>query len=416
LNEEGDMIGGIINPILGFSIAIFSFLAFYVQYKANKQVQKQFNIQQFQSQFYEMLRFYKEDVSSIEVIDIFTGNKVKGREAFEYFYKELQFLYECRKYRKLETYSIFNAYNCFYTGDTKDIPKYEELACVTTLGLNFSLSRRYIEDSINISSMNQADVYNIKKRIVGKNSSLGQYYRHLFQMVDIVHKNEELEYSEKLTYSRLLRAQMSDKEQVLLFYNWLAGYKTGKYGSLWEQRNLNFEKIDNLSMDKDKEENKNYFFSDYRMIRNVFRDMIFDDLGENIYDAYRNLKDYKEKDIYPIFEGNVYNDFHFFINSIDKAKSAVHCYLGNDSVGFIELVLDNKDYKLINLTINQGFEHFGIIEKLIEKCIEISEKQQKNLIFTLTENNEKIKTILTSNSFKEYKNGLYERKNWTALI
>ena len=48
----GDAIGGITNPIIAVGAAILTFAAFYVQYQANKQVQDQFKIQQFESQFY----------------------------------------------------------------------------------------------------------------------------------------------------------------------------------------------------------------------------------------------------------------------------------------------------------------------------------------------------------------------------
>ncbi|MFN5848720.1 MAG: hypothetical protein ACK43K_09535, partial [Chitinophagales bacterium] len=42
-NEIGDTVGGILNPLFAISICIFTGLAFYAQYEANKQVQDQFN-------------------------------------------------------------------------------------------------------------------------------------------------------------------------------------------------------------------------------------------------------------------------------------------------------------------------------------------------------------------------------------
>lgn len=41
-NEIGDTVGGILNPLFAISICIFTGLAFYAQYEANKQVQEQF--------------------------------------------------------------------------------------------------------------------------------------------------------------------------------------------------------------------------------------------------------------------------------------------------------------------------------------------------------------------------------------
>ncbi|MAU17159.1 MAG: hypothetical protein CMH46_16650 [Muricauda sp.] len=46
LGSLGDTIGGIINPIIAISASLLTFLAFYIQYQANKQVQRQFEKQQ----------------------------------------------------------------------------------------------------------------------------------------------------------------------------------------------------------------------------------------------------------------------------------------------------------------------------------------------------------------------------------
>lgn len=43
-NEIGDSIGGILNPIIGITGSILTFLAFYIQYKANKEQKKYFFI------------------------------------------------------------------------------------------------------------------------------------------------------------------------------------------------------------------------------------------------------------------------------------------------------------------------------------------------------------------------------------
>ena len=61
----GDAVGGILNPVIAIGAALLTFLAFYIQYQANRQVQEQFKVQQFESQFYEMLRLHKENVNSL---------------------------------------------------------------------------------------------------------------------------------------------------------------------------------------------------------------------------------------------------------------------------------------------------------------------------------------------------------------
>ncbi|WP_173468097.1 putative phage abortive infection protein [Fibrobacter succinogenes] len=88
---------------------------------------------------------------------------------------------------------------------------------------------------------------------------LNHYYRHLYQMVKIIanYNNEIVKKDEKRKYLRMLRAQLTGKEQLMLFYNWLAGY-----GCDWEN-------------------NKNHFFTEFRMIHNINIDEsgFFDEVG-----------------------------------------------------------------------------------------------------------------------------------------
>jgi uncharacterized membrane protein len=59
--QIGDTIGGIMNPFIGIASIIVMFLAFYMQYEANKMMQSQFKKNQFENQFFEMLKTHKEN-------------------------------------------------------------------------------------------------------------------------------------------------------------------------------------------------------------------------------------------------------------------------------------------------------------------------------------------------------------------
>lgn len=63
----GDAVGGILNPIIAIGAALLTFLAFYIQFEANRQVKKQFESQQFESQFYEMIRLHKENINEMKI-------------------------------------------------------------------------------------------------------------------------------------------------------------------------------------------------------------------------------------------------------------------------------------------------------------------------------------------------------------
>jgi hypothetical protein len=58
-------------------------------------------------------------------------------------------------------------------------------------------------------------------------------------------------YDDKMKYLKILRAQLSNHEQIMLFYNWMS-----KYGASWEN-----------------EENK--FFTEYCIIHNLWINELF---------------------------------------------------------------------------------------------------------------------------------------------
>ena len=78
-------------------------------------------------------------------------------------------------------------------------------------------------------------------------------------MVKIIanYKESIVKKEEKRKYLRMLRAQLTNFEQLMLFYNWLSGY-----GCDWENE-------------------KNHFFTTFRMIHNIVIDdrIIFKNFG-----------------------------------------------------------------------------------------------------------------------------------------
>lgn len=64
----------------------------------------------------------------------------------------------------------------------------------------------------------------------GHMTIFGHYYRHLYQTVSYVVKQDKdlISHTDKLDYLRTLRAQLTDHEQVLLYYNAIA-----EFGEEW---------------------------------------------------------------------------------------------------------------------------------------------------------------------------------------
>ncbi|MEN4759491.1 putative phage abortive infection protein [Chryseobacterium sp. C39-AII1] len=68
LGDIGDFLGGYFGVLIGFTGIIFTFIAFYIQYLANIQVQHQFRLQQFENQFQKMVDVYLNNKDKFSII------------------------------------------------------------------------------------------------------------------------------------------------------------------------------------------------------------------------------------------------------------------------------------------------------------------------------------------------------------
>ena len=96
----------------------------------------------------------------------------------------------------------------------------------------------------------------------GRKKTLVRYYRHLYLMVKFVAQNKNLDYSEKRELLRILRAQMSGEEQLMLFFNWAS-----EIGIQWE------EMLQSSSSNKEKIK-YNHFFTEFRVIHNIIPEQL----------------------------------------------------------------------------------------------------------------------------------------------
>ena len=65
----GDTIGGIMGPFVAIAAAILTFLAFWVQFKANEQLRNDISVERFESKFYKLLDIHMQNVNSIKIDD-----------------------------------------------------------------------------------------------------------------------------------------------------------------------------------------------------------------------------------------------------------------------------------------------------------------------------------------------------------
>ena len=261
---------GIVNPFIAIAAAFLTFAAFWVQYQANQKRIEENNEQKKKEEkqavvarFYEMLKIHKDNVQELEWDD--NGIRYSGRMIFDAYLKSFDAIFEIivndlneRKINKGMDFVIKESYKAFFDGFSEN-----QKTDVFGIALMSAKEKRGVwTDPFFINSQ-------------GCRYELNHYYRHLFLMVKQVVNTDDkiLSYNEKRDLLRILRAQLTSKEQAMLFYNWYSGY-----GIQWEE-------IDDSNEVKN---SKNHFFTDYRMLHNInFNDFCFLPT-ENKIDVFKN--------------------------------------------------------------------------------------------------------------------------------
>jgi hypothetical protein len=274
---------GVMSPFVAICAAILTYLAFRMQFLANKKMLSDSAKQQVERQFYEMLKIHKDNVNKLQwkifesetenVVDVMNlnsscGNTLtkgimkeythiprNGNGVLSFFLNELTLIYLCVKEiwnakKKKKEEIFFAAYEIFFEGIQKS----------SQLSLAEKKLMRNIQDKIrdprNSGNFLETDIYKKCGKIgrcnvfTGHRDVLNSYYRHLFYTVKtVVNSPVYKDDDERLTYLKILRSQMTSEEQTLLLFNWYAGY-----GTEWECK---------------KEKLENHFFTQYKMIHNI---------------------------------------------------------------------------------------------------------------------------------------------------
>lgn len=289
-NSETGVIGdtfGIMNPFVAIAAAIITFAAFWTQYQANQEMQKNSYRMQFERQFYEMLKIHCDNVKNLHAesqhksldADNHSQKNVNGHEYFCCLLEEFNLIYDSiKKFEGIE--DIFNkTYQTFFFGiNSTNIQLKQETAD--------SLNNYVFQNSSSLVWEKHPKLIPLKDTLCkGRMDLLVPYYRHLFLMVKTVvqFKDDLFSYEDKRQFLRILRAQLSSAEQVLLYYNWKSGC-----GEKWEE-------------DSSKPDG-NHFFTDYRIIHNIIpkdcRAFNSDEILKSLLDKNPNYKkiDDDEKD------------------------------------------------------------------------------------------------------------------------
>ena len=294
--QVGDTIGGVMGPFIALIAAFLTFMAFWIQYRANekqnaiakkqleiaelqmtmaKEQERKYAIERFENTLHQMLDMYSKNSDAVKV------GGLTGKEAFEEMAAELFYIYYVldKKLRKIildqskiiddnrrdniakyatilfdekEKRKMFLtrlAYDLFFYGtNVVDLDKVyhgrEELYLANELLSQLQKLAYHSTDTVTYRSKLKRlttppiDKINIDEysahyqMALGHNAQLGHYYRQLLQIVKYISETPIiLEECQKYNYAKLLRSQLCDAEQILLFYNSLS-----IMGMAWNER------------------------------------------------------------------------------------------------------------------------------------------------------------------------------------
>ena len=256
-NEDTGHIGntfGIMSPFIAIAAVIVTYLAFRMQLDANEKMFDNSRRMQFERQFHEMLKIHCDNVKSLHAESSYTPpgsdypvrKAAEGREFFTCLLEEFNLIYD--RIKELEgTENIFDkAYHTFFFGIDSATNKLKKET--------IELFRNFVfQNSNTLVWHNHPKLISIADSLCkGRIDQLVPYYRHLFLLVKTVAQADKhlFSYADKRQFLRILRAQLSSAEQILLYYNW----KSDR-AKQWEEDST--------------KPGSNHFFTDYRIIHNI---------------------------------------------------------------------------------------------------------------------------------------------------
>ncbi|MDT0678297.1 putative phage abortive infection protein [Autumnicola musiva] len=276
-NEIGITFNGLMSPFIAISAALLTFIAFLVQYQANKKIQEQFKIQEVDQLFFEMLKLHKENVNEFNIDGydhIVTKQpdskdslqkiqrQTSQRKVFVTMVTELEAIIEIAqlmlqpKTDKNKERLFQVAYEIFFFGiESENVQNWNfhrfEQFKLKLKNIRKKHSYSYSKENKFVVNGKYIHLYIKYKPFSGHENRLGHYYRHLYSTVDYIvsrEKDRTISKDKSQHYLKLLRAQLSNDEQLLLYYNYRIGY-----GANWDKRG----------------ERNNAFLTQFKMIHNI---------------------------------------------------------------------------------------------------------------------------------------------------
>jgi len=189
-----------------------------------------FKKQKFENHFFELLRIHKQNVEEMKM------GSLEKREIFKGLYYEFCTCMEIlnnhfsvsrnytidKKNRMNLAYKIFfygNEFNNTWDELKKLISDYKDVIEIQDVITDKLKEYREKSEQNNFAEKTIANTYFVKfVPYLGHSQQLGHYFRHLWQIVNFVDKQCFCT-KRKYKYIKIIRAQLSDYEQLMFYYN-----------------------------------------------------------------------------------------------------------------------------------------------------------------------------------------------------
>lgn len=265
--------GAVVDGVVG---SLFALAGFFALIETLLKQRKEFRTQQFEARFMEMVQLHRENVKEMTHHSPRDRKDVKGRmvfvEVIDQFCHAYTALKEYGKTNKrfkedIERHAIPTAYLATFFGvggmtQNSLKPRIREVLNEGTEEVIKALAEykrvRNKEEEKAYDDASEEEKKQLDKRrlvyIGGHLSRLGHYYRHLYNCVRYVHE-QDFSHEQKKSYIKMLRALLSNQEQICLFLNslsplgWVWGEPWDKVKSDGASLMMEYEMIKNIPMD-----------------------------------------------------------------------------------------------------------------------------------------------------------------------
>lgn len=240
----GDTIGGIAGPIIGLTGVILTFIAFYIQYKANqiqlKSLKDQFNfavkndrqtkVQQVENNFFRMIDYHNQNVNQLKIPNLNTSKNdiFEGRRAFVQF--------------KIQIHRLLKLVNDVNIENDLNLNK-DQILDITYIVFYYGIEGSWINfiiEKLNGYKDNKLIAEKIAEKInsttffkLGRTNqtNLSTYFRNMYNALKLIDDNEILNNKEKTSIIKIYRAQLSNPELYVIFFNILS-----RFGKKWKEK------------------------------------------------------------------------------------------------------------------------------------------------------------------------------------